>query len=96
MGVPADLPAGAVVHEVQPPGGIPRSGRRRRPSGKPPALPRPLRATGVGWLIAAAALVALSVLVFAGELRGGAVAVTVVDDAVVRWLAGQAEQHPTA
>ena len=27
-------------------------------------------------------------LVFAGELRGPAVAVTVVDDAVVRWLAG--------
>jgi tRNA A-37 threonylcarbamoyl transferase component Bud32 len=42
----------------------------------------------VGWLIAAVVLVALSVLVFAGELRGGAVAVTVVDDAVVRWLAG--------
>jgi tRNA A-37 threonylcarbamoyl transferase component Bud32 len=88
MGVPADLPAGTVVHEVELPGGIPRSGRRRRPSGKPPALPRPLRATGVGWLIAAVVLVALSVVVFAGELRGGAVAVTVVDDAVVRWLAG--------
>jgi tRNA A-37 threonylcarbamoyl transferase component Bud32 len=89
MGVPADLPAGPVVHKVQlGAGGIPRSARRRRPSGKPPALPRPLRATGVGWLIAAVVLVALSVLVFAGELRGGAVAVTVVDDAVVRWLAG--------
>jgi tRNA A-37 threonylcarbamoyl transferase component Bud32 len=42
----------------------------------------------VGWLIAAVVLVALSVVVFAGELRRGAVAVTVVDDAVVRWLAG--------
>ena len=34
------------------------------------------------------ALVALSLVVFAGELRGRAVAVTVVDDAVVGWLAG--------
>ena len=33
-------------------------------------------------------LVALSLVVFTGELRGPAVAVTVVDDAVVRWLAG--------
>jgi membrane-associated phospholipid phosphatase/tRNA A-37 threonylcarbamoyl transferase component Bud32 len=33
-------------------------------------------------------LVALSILVFAGGLRGRAVGVTVVDDAVVRWLAG--------
>jgi len=32
--------------------------------------------------------VALSVVVFTGELRGPAVAVTVVDDAVVGWLAG--------
>ena len=31
---------------------------------------------------------ALSLVVFAGELRGPAVAVTVVDDAVVGWLAG--------
>jgi tRNA A-37 threonylcarbamoyl transferase component Bud32 len=32
--------------------------------------------------------VVLSLLVFTGELRGPAVAVTAVDDAVVRWLAG--------
>ena len=37
---------------------------------------------------AAVVLVALSVLVFGGGLRGPAVAVTAVDDAVVRWLAG--------
>jgi tRNA A-37 threonylcarbamoyl transferase component Bud32/membrane-associated phospholipid phosphatase len=42
----------------------------------------------VGWLTAAVVLVALSLLVFAGRLRGPAVAVTVVDDAVVQWLAG--------
>ena len=34
------------------------------------------------------AAVALSLVIFTGELRGPAVAVTVVDDAVVRWLAG--------
>ena len=33
-------------------------------------------------------LVALSIVVFAGGLRGPAVAVTVLDDAVVGWLAG--------
>ena len=68
--------------------GIGRSSRRRRPSGRPPPLPHPLQTTGVGWLTATVVLVALSVLVFAGELRGPAVAVTVVDDAVVGWLAG--------
>ena len=89
MGVPADQPAGPGVQAVKlGPGGIPRSARRRRPSGKPPPLPRPLRTTGVGWLTAAVVLVVLSVLVFAGELRDTAVAVTVVDDAIVGWLAG--------
>ncbi len=42
----------------------------------------------MGWLTAAVVLVVLSVLVFAGELRDAAVAVTVVDDAIVGWLAG--------
>jgi len=62
--------------------------RRRRPSGQPPPLPRHIRVTGLGWLAAAVVLLVLSVVVFAGGLRGPAVAVTVVDDAVVRWLAG--------
>jgi tRNA A-37 threonylcarbamoyl transferase component Bud32/membrane-associated phospholipid phosphatase len=39
-------------------------------------------------MTATVALMALSMLVFTGELRGPAVAVTVVDDAVVGWLAG--------
>ncbi len=49
-------------------------------------MPHPLQTTGVGWLTATVVLVALSVVVFAGELRSPAVAVTVIDDAVVRWL----------
>src|SRR4029077_19423467 len=65
-----------------------RPPRRRRPSGQPPPLPRHLRITGVGWLAAAVVLLVLSVVVFAGGWRGPAVAVTVADDAVVRWLAG--------
>jgi tRNA A-37 threonylcarbamoyl transferase component Bud32/membrane-associated phospholipid phosphatase len=51
-------------------------------------LPHHLQTTGVGWLIAAVVSVVLSLLVFAGGLGGAAVGVTVVDDAVVGWLAG--------
>jgi tRNA A-37 threonylcarbamoyl transferase component Bud32/membrane-associated phospholipid phosphatase len=51
-------------------------------------LPHHLHTTGVGWLVASVVLVALSMAVFAGGLRGPAVVVTVLDDAVVGWLAG--------
>jgi tRNA A-37 threonylcarbamoyl transferase component Bud32/membrane-associated phospholipid phosphatase len=65
-----------------------RSPRRRRPTGAAPPLPYRLRSSGVGWLVAAVVLVGLTLVVFARGLRGPAVAVTVVDDAVVGWLAG--------
>jgi tRNA A-37 threonylcarbamoyl transferase component Bud32 len=65
-----------------------RPGRRRRPSGAPPPLPYRLQTSGVGWLVAAVVLVGLTLAVFARGMRGPAVAVTVVDDAIVRWLAG--------
>jgi hypothetical protein len=42
----------------------------------------------VRWLVAALVLVALTIAVFAGGLRGVAVDVTVADNAVVRWLGG--------
>jgi membrane-associated phospholipid phosphatase len=51
-------------------------------------LPHHLQTSGVGWLVASVVLVGLSMVVFAGGLRGPAVAVTVADDAVVGWLAG--------
>jgi tRNA A-37 threonylcarbamoyl transferase component Bud32/membrane-associated phospholipid phosphatase len=70
----------------QPPG-IPRW-PRRRPSGRPPPLPHHLQTTGVGWLTAAALLAAASVAAFAGGWRGPGLAVTVMDAAVVGWLAG--------
>jgi membrane-associated phospholipid phosphatase/tRNA A-37 threonylcarbamoyl transferase component Bud32 len=47
-----------------------------------------LQTSGVGWLVAAVVLVGLALAVFAPGLRGAAVAVTVADDAVVRWLGG--------
>jgi len=65
-----------------------RSRRRRRPTGSPPPLPHHLQTSGVRWLIAALALVALTIAVFARGMRGLAVDVTVADDAVVRWLRG--------
>ena len=89
MDVSANQPAGAAGPGLQPgPSGIRRSPWRRRPSGQPPPLPHHLQTTGVGWLIAAVVSVVLSLLVFAGGLGGAAVGVTVVDDAVVGWLAG--------
>jgi tRNA A-37 threonylcarbamoyl transferase component Bud32 len=65
-----------------------RSPRRRRPTGAAPPLPYRLQTSGIGWLVAAVVLVGLTLAVFGRGLRGPAVAVTVVDDAVVRWLAG--------
>ncbi|HEX6674588.1 MAG TPA: phosphatase PAP2 family protein [Actinomycetes bacterium] len=47
-----------------------------------------MQTSGVGWLVVAVVLVALSVGVFAGGVRGVAVPVTVAGDAVVRWLGG--------
>jgi membrane-associated phospholipid phosphatase/tRNA A-37 threonylcarbamoyl transferase component Bud32 len=60
--------------------------RRRRPTGEAPPLPYHLQTSGVRWLIVGIVLMALTVVVFAGGMRGLAVNVTVVDDAVVRWF----------
>jgi tRNA A-37 threonylcarbamoyl transferase component Bud32 len=88
-----DSPGPQILPDVAGPvrSGVPmvrHSGRRRRPSGEAPPLPHHLRISGVGWLVASVMLVALSLVVFAGGLRGPAVEVTVVDDAIVGWLAG--------
>jgi tRNA A-37 threonylcarbamoyl transferase component Bud32/membrane-associated phospholipid phosphatase len=65
-----------------------RSPQRRRPTGAAPPLPYRLQTSGIGWLVAAVVLVGLTLAIFARGLRGPAVAVTVIDDAVVGWLAG--------
>src|SRR4030095_12894773 len=89
-----DVSAGRSAPTVREPG-VPRGpsegwrpAGRRRPSGQPPPLPHHVQTTGVGGLAAAVVLGALSVLVFGGGVRGSAVAVTAIDDAVVRWLSG--------
>jgi tRNA A-37 threonylcarbamoyl transferase component Bud32 len=64
-----------------------RSPRRRRPTGAAPPLPYRLQTSGIRWLVAAVVLVGLTLAIFARGLRGPAVAVTVVDHAVVQWLA---------
>src|SRR5215216_6156758 len=86
MKVPADPSVQAVAQPI-PPGTV-RRARRRRPTGEPPPLPHHVQTSGVRWLIAALVLVALTIVVFAGGLRGVAVDVTVADDAAVRWLGG--------
>jgi hypothetical protein len=65
-----------------------RSPRRRRPTGAAPPLPYRLQTSGVGWLVAAVVLVGLTLAIFGRGLRGPAVTATVIDDAVVAWLAG--------
>src|SRR5687768_4740024 len=67
-----------------------RSPRRRRPTGAAPPLPYRLQTSGVGWLVAAVVLVGLTLAIFGRGLRGPAVTATVIDDAVVGWLAGLA------
>jgi tRNA A-37 threonylcarbamoyl transferase component Bud32 len=67
--------------------GVHRSGRRRRPTGAPPPLPRSIQTTGVWWAAAAVVLVTLAKVTFGPARRSLGVAVTVWDDAVVRWLA---------
>jgi hypothetical protein len=86
MDLPVDQSAQAVTRRTSP--GTFRRARRRRPTGEAPPLPYHLQTSGVGWLLTGVVLVGLSMLVFARGLRGLAVEVTVVDDAVVRWLVG--------
>jgi membrane-associated phospholipid phosphatase len=78
----------ALPRSPPPSGRLSGSPPQRRPTGAPPPLPYRLQTSGVGWLVAAVVLVGLALVVFARGLRGPAVAVTVADDAVVRWLGG--------
>jgi tRNA A-37 threonylcarbamoyl transferase component Bud32/membrane-associated phospholipid phosphatase len=77
QGAPARSPAG--------PGG-----RRRRPSGAPAPLPRHIERSGLIWLGVAIVAVVAAVAVFADGLGRWAIDVTVIDDAVTRWVAGAA------
>jgi membrane-associated phospholipid phosphatase/tRNA A-37 threonylcarbamoyl transferase component Bud32 len=83
-----DSSSGALgtVRDLSPPGSR-RSRRRRRPTGEPPPLPRHLENTGVGWLVAAIGLIALSLLVFTAGRYGRGVSLTVIDSWVLERLA---------
>jgi tRNA A-37 threonylcarbamoyl transferase component Bud32/membrane-associated phospholipid phosphatase len=69
------------------PAGARRERRHRRPTGEAPPLPRHLEATGVWWLGAAIALIALSLLVFTVGRYGSGVSVSVVDNWMLERLA---------
>jgi len=64
------------------------TGRRRRPSGAAPPLPRHIQRSGLIWLAATVVATGAAVAVFAGGLGRWAVDVTVIDDAVTRRVAG--------
>jgi tRNA A-37 threonylcarbamoyl transferase component Bud32/membrane-associated phospholipid phosphatase len=85
--MPADQSTAKSTGRLRVPTRILRSPRRRRPTGEPPPLPYHLQTSGIGWLAAAVVLVGLTLAIFARGLRGPAVAATVIDDAVVAWLA---------
>src|SRR5215213_2791884 len=70
------------------PAGTLRLPRRRRPTGEAPPLPYHLQTSGVRWRIVGVVLMALTIVVFAGGMRGLAVNATVADDALVRWFVG--------
>jgi|tagenome__1003787_1003787.scaffolds.fasta_scaffold20943021_1 tRNA A-37 threonylcarbamoyl transferase component Bud32 len=85
--IPRRVPAGSAGPAVPGAPDVGRPGRRRRPTGKPPPLPRGIHRTGLWWVAAAVVLVTLAKVVFGPPRRGLGVAVTVWDDAVVGWLA---------
>ena len=80
-------PTDTAGHPARAAPSVRQTGRRRRPSGAPPPLPRHLEKTGVGWLLAAAGLVAVFTVTFAASRNGAAVTVTVAEDRVAQWLA---------
>ena len=88
MDVSADQSPPTSAPRLRAPARILWSRGRRRPTGEPPPLPYHLQTSGIGWLIAGVAVVALTIAVFARGLHGLATDVTVADDAVVRWLNG--------
>ena len=74
------------ARDAAPPGSR-RSRRRRRPTEEPPPLPHHLESTGFGWMVAAVALIALTLPVFTAGRYGRGISFTVVDNWVVERLA---------
>src|SRR5215217_1593062 len=74
------------ARDVTPPG-TRRGRRRRRPTGEPPPLPHHLESTGVGWMVAAVGLIALTLLTFTVGRYGRGIAFSVVADSLEQRLA---------
>jgi membrane-associated phospholipid phosphatase/tRNA A-37 threonylcarbamoyl transferase component Bud32 len=74
------------TRDVTPPAGR-RGRRRRRPTGEPPPLPRHLESTGVGWMAAAVALIAVTLVISTAGRYGRGVSFAVLDNWVVQRLA---------
>jgi len=85
---PRQVPSGSLGPTAPGALDVGRSGRRRRPTGQSPPLPRSIQPTGVWWAATAVVLVTLAKVAFGPARRSLGVAVTVWDDAVVGWLAG--------
>ena len=77
------------------PEGTRRAGRRRRPTGEAPPLPRHLETTGIGWLVTALVLLLLALGLLMADRYGRGVALTVADTRVLGWLAGLREATGT-
>ena len=60
--------------------------KRRRPSGEPPPLPRPLQSTGKYWLLVAGVVVALWTII--AIWPGAATEITKFDLAILEWFEG--------
>ncbi len=86
--IPRQVPPGSLDPTAPGALDVRRWGRRRRPTGQVPPLPRSIRPTGVWWAAAAVVLITLARITFGPARRSLGVAITVWDDAVVRWLAG--------
>jgi membrane-associated phospholipid phosphatase/tRNA A-37 threonylcarbamoyl transferase component Bud32 len=84
MSIPRTVPGGSVTGV---PAQILRAGKRRRPSGEPPPLPRQLNASGKWWV-----LLAVSVIVFwilAASSPATSKTLDVLDHHVLSWLQGR-------
>jgi membrane-associated phospholipid phosphatase/tRNA A-37 threonylcarbamoyl transferase component Bud32 len=89
--LPSPAPPSSAVGTV--PGRIVRAGKRRRPSGEPPPLPRQLNASGKWWLALAGSVVAF--LVVLAATRTTDVTVGLLDRPVLTWFAGIRTSLPT-
>jgi membrane-associated phospholipid phosphatase len=91
---PRQVPSGGLGPTAPGALDVRRSGRRRRPTGQSPPLPRGIQPTGVWWAAAAVVLVTLAKIAFGPARRSLGVAVTVWDDSLAGWAASARSDRP--